>query len=152
VYALSQRGRARFGAFPAVTADDAFVRTHFGCDERATLGDCESIVFAPKTLRELVRIKSRSHYGCAELRRNFPHSWKNRGPGNAATLRALALCPNRWAKLVVYLYVKACARWGAWRQSIRGGPCGWQRDESSRAAGAVAPARAGSAAAAIRSA
>ena len=33
-YGISEEGRRRFGEFPSITADDAFVRLHFAPDER----------------------------------------------------------------------------------------------------------------------
>ena len=40
VYALSEEGRRRFGRFPDITADDAFVRLHFKPAERRTVESC----------------------------------------------------------------------------------------------------------------
>src|SRR5262249_29182479 len=72
VYALSAPGRARFKAFPNITADDAYVRLQFRPAERATMPYVHSTVYAPRTLQNLVAIRTRVYYGIAELARRFP--------------------------------------------------------------------------------
>jgi glycosyltransferase involved in cell wall biosynthesis len=67
VYALSKEGRRRFQAFPMIIADDAFVRRHFKPEERIVVKEAVSIVTPPTTLRGLVKIKTRSHYGNYEI-------------------------------------------------------------------------------------
>ena len=133
VYGLSERGRQRFDSFPPITADDGFVRLQFRPDERETLKLCRSVVFAPRTLKDLVTIKTRSHFGMAELRRFAPQLWKNRGAGNGPALKRLALRPWLWPRLVVYGYVKSMARYRG-RQKLRGEmrAAEWERDETSR--------------------
>lgn len=132
VYGLSEVGRARFGAFPKITADDGFVRLQFRPDERATLIECRSIVYAPRTLRELVAIKTRSYAGTAELKRLFPQLWGNLGPENGNSLKRLALRPWLWPRLAAYTYVKVAARLRARRTLGRGGSAIWERDHTSR--------------------
>jgi glycosyltransferase involved in cell wall biosynthesis len=134
VYGLSEKGRRRFDRFPDLTADDGFVRVQFKPAERATLHDCWSIVFAPKTLRELICIKTRSHFGSMELRRRFPEFWVNKGDGNGSALKKLCMRPWHWPKLAVYGYVKLVARGRAHRRLRSGDLGGWERDESSRRA------------------
>ena len=133
VYALSEEGRRRFDRFPDLIADDGFVRLQFREHERMTLAECRSIVFAPRTLRELIRIKTRSHLGTAQLRRRYPAQWCNRGASNAAAVRALCAQPARWPMLLVYAFVKISARVRA-RRRLRACDLRWERDESSRAA------------------
>lgn len=149
VYGLSEAGRRRFGEFPKLTADDGFVRVQFRPEERRTVDDCFSTVFAPRTLRELIRIKTRSHYGTMELRRARPDLWQNRGADNGGALRRLARRPTLWPMLAAYLFVKAAARWRATRQMRSARPVKWERDETSRRpAGSVMEASGGEVAAA----
>lgn len=131
VYALSEAGRKRFGDFPNVIADDGFVRLQFREEERVTLSDCTSTVYAPRTLAELVRIKTRSHLGTAQLRRMYPHLWQNRGTTNGGMLRTLVRRPTLWPSLAVYCLVKGVARIRAWKR-LRGANLEWERDQSSR--------------------
>ncbi len=133
VYGLSEAGRRRFGQFPRITADDGFVRVQFAPHERASPEDCRSGVYAPRTLADLIRIKTRSHLGSTELRMRFPDLWTNRGPGNGKTLKRLMLRPWLWPRLAVYGFVKLAAR-GRSRRMIRSGrPFVWERGETSRA-------------------
>jgi glycosyltransferase involved in cell wall biosynthesis len=132
VYALSQRGRGRFGAFPELTADDGFVRIQFSPEERETLMDCHSTVFAPQCLSDLIAIKTRSHFGSYELRRHFPELWANKGRSNGGELLRLWKNPLLWPKLTAYCYVKLMARSRARRRLRRGLMKTWERDESSR--------------------
>lgn len=139
VYGLSAAGRLRFESFPNLTADDAFVRVQFTPDERVAVDECQTTVFAPRTLHELVLIKTRSHYGCMELRQRYPTLWRNKGAGNKAALLRLAGCPWLWPRMAVYGYVKALARLRA-RRKLRQGITGkWDRDESSRTAPVMPP-------------
>jgi hypothetical protein len=106
---------------------------HFTQRERETLEDCRSTVFAPKTLRGLIRIKTRSYMGSVELKHLVPAMWSTKGPSNSRKLLSLFVEPPLWPQLLVYLYVKLVARTiGRWR--LRSGDRTWQRDDSSRLA------------------
>jgi hypothetical protein len=131
VYGLSEAGRTRFDVFPDVISDDGFVRIQFAPHERLTVRDCHSTVFAPKTFRELVRIKTRSHLGCLQLQKLYPHLWSNIGQSNWPTLTRLSLQPLLWSKLFVYGLVKGIARVRARRMFARG-QFVWERADSSR--------------------
>lgn len=132
VYGLSEAGRQRFGRFPDITADDAFVRIHFASSERDTLEGCFSTVFAARGLRDLIRIKTRSHLGSAELRERFPELWCNRGATNGKSLRKMLWRIWMWPLLAVYAYVKLMARWRARRRWASGKRTTWERDDTSR--------------------
>lgn len=132
VYALSRQGRSRFGTFPELTADDLFVRLQFKSDERATLADCRSTVFAPQCLSDLIAIKTRSHFGGYELHQMMPELWVNRGCSNGRELLQLWANPLLWPKLALYCHVKLLVRLRARRRLRRGLNKVWERDESSR--------------------
>lgn len=132
VYGLSEQGRRRFEKFPDVTADDGFVRLQFAPSERETVPECHSIVYAPWKLHELIAIKTRSHYGTAELRRRVPGLWGNIGERNKSSLRKLVVSsPGCWPQLAVYAWVKLAARYRA-RKRLRDAQSVWERDENSR--------------------
>ena len=132
VYALSEAGRGRFGAFPSVTADDGYVRIQFREDERETISSAYSIVFPPRTLRNLIATKTRAHYGSFELANLFPGLWKNRGESNHKSLLRLFKRPQLWSKLAVYCLVTAIAKYRA-QKRLRDGIAVWERDKTSRA-------------------
>src|SRR5262249_12376024 len=96
VYALSQAGRKRFGRFPTITNDDGYVRIQFVPSERATVTTAQSIVFTPRTLDDLITIKSRVHFGNHELATRYPTLWPNRGPSNRRSLVRLFFDPRLW--------------------------------------------------------
>ncbi len=131
VYALSESGRRRFHEFPKLTADDGFVRIQFRQEERETVASVYSTVFAPRALADLVRIKTRSHYGSLELARLFPELWKNRGDDNKTPLLDLFKSPWLWPKLLVYCLVTVAAKRSA-KSRLRAGSFTWQRDDTSR--------------------
>ena len=133
VYALSREGRGRFARFPAITADDSFVRLQFAPGERRMVERAESVVTPPRRLRELIAIKGRSHLGKYELEAAYPELCQNGGFSNRDALLRMACNPLRLPALAVYAYVKLMARrWARWR--LRQGPGEWVRDESSRQA------------------
>ena len=54
-YGMSAEGRARFGAFPEIIADDQFVLQQFTGAERHALRDHPALVHTPRTVLDLVR-------------------------------------------------------------------------------------------------
>ncbi len=132
VYALSEAGRQRFDRFPDLTADDAFVRLHFKPGERVTVPTCSFTVTPPTSLEKIIDIKTRSHFGNAELKRARPDLWDNEDADHGSGLRRLARDPRLWPALGVYGYVKVASRLRAkWRDRF-GDPKHWERDDSSR--------------------
>ncbi|MCA1384167.1 glycosyltransferase [Bradyrhizobium sp. BRP23] len=132
VYALSEAGRKRFGQFPDITADDTFVRLQFRPEERETLPRVRSMVFAPRTLLQLIAVRTRAYRGTFELARRFPELRVNKGPANGRALIALFKEPRLWAGLLIYCGVNIAARCKATLGS-RLGAHRWQRDDTSRA-------------------
>jgi hypothetical protein len=137
VYALSPAGRARFKDFPLITADDAFVRRQFRPDERTVVREATAIVTPPTNVWDLVKIKTRSHYGNLELDALYPEIRTNRGRGNRTALIRLCGRPWLWWRLAVYLAVQVLAKVRARSQWRSRKPFRWERDESSRPTGRV---------------
>lgn len=132
VYGLSEAGRGRFGPFPDVIADDAYVRIQFSPWERASVDGCFSTVFAPRKLAGLIRIKTRSHLGSLELRQRFAQAWSNRGATNKRALHKMLHRVWMWPPLAAYAYVKIMARWRAQRRLKANTHSAWERDDTSR--------------------
>ncbi|MEH2588326.1 glycosyltransferase [Bradyrhizobium sp. AZCC 1721] len=133
VYALSEAGRRRFGQFPHVIADDTYVRLQFKPEERETLPYARSTVFPPRTVLQLIAVRTRAYRGTSELARRFPELRVNRGEGNNRTLIALFKKPHLWPGLLIYCAVNIAARCRA-TVGLRSGVHRWQRDETSRTA------------------
>lgn len=131
VYALTEAGRRRFGQFPEVIADDTYVRLQFGPEERETLPDVKSTVFPPRTVLQLIAVRTRAYRGTSELAQRFPELRANKGKANHWTLIALFKQPHVWPGLLIYCCVNIAARCRAAFGSRRGGHP-WQRDETSR--------------------
>lgn len=132
VYALSEWGRKRFEAFPDIVADDGYVRALFQPHERTVAAHCWSMVRAPKNLKGLLKIKTRSRRGQYELAQKYPWLMRNEHKAYGKALLPLAKSIFLWPKLAVYLYVNMVARFWANRYSLSVQKTVWERDESSR--------------------
>lgn len=133
VYALSEAGRKRFGQFPDVIADDTYVRLQFRPEERSTLISVRSTVFPPRSIGQLVKVRSRAYAGTVEIAVRFPELRANRGASNNQALVALFASPRLWPGLLIYCSVNILARFRA-VLSTRAGRPSWQRDKTSRMA------------------
>jgi glycosyltransferase involved in cell wall biosynthesis len=131
VFALSREGRARFGRFPEIIADDDFVRLHFEPGERRTVESCSFTVVAPARLGALVRVKTRSRLGRLQLDRLRPELARRRDRSRRSAAGLLRR-PRLWPALGVYAFVVGATSLRARRRLARGEVSGWERDESSR--------------------
>jgi glycosyltransferase involved in cell wall biosynthesis len=131
VYALSEAGRRRFQLFPALTADDGYVRIQFRPEERETLSFVRSTVFPARTIKDLIATKTRAHYGTFELMSLFPDLWQNSNASNNKTLVRLFRHPRLWLKLAIYGTVTTIARRRA-KKRLGRSVVAWERDCSSR--------------------
>ncbi len=135
VYALSAAGRARFGEFPGVIADDGYVRAHFLPGEIRHVEAAESVVRTPRTVSDLVRIKTRSRLGARELARRFPELWAGKRRAGRSLRQKLAGLPLRtWPLVPVYCLLQAWIQLRARRQdrARTGSTYRWERDRSTR--------------------
>jgi glycosyltransferase involved in cell wall biosynthesis len=141
VYGLSVAGRGRFGAFPAVTADDLWVDLLFEAGE-VEIVDCEPVVVTvPRRTRDLVRVLRRTYKGKAE--NGLGLSGDNRARDTTMTtlgdLRRLAASgPAAAFDAATYAALVARVRFGLALGTAVGASAvaeRWERDESSRQAG-----------------
>ncbi len=132
VYGLSAAGRARFGAFPDVIADDLYVRNLFSDDERCSVEDVEFRMRPARSLADLVKRKTRVFVGNAQLAGQKRAEMLAEAPGRVDTLRRMLLQPGLLLGAPVYAYVSAMSHWKA-RARVRSGDfITWDRDESTR--------------------
>jgi hypothetical protein len=133
VYILSEWGRKRFDVFPPLIADDGYVRSLFKRGERKTAPDCTFRIFAPRNVRELVKIKTRARFGNLELKIKYPGS--NIGGENSWGVLAKLVIRRPWmiADALVYLLIQWQTVRNANRRLAASDYCTWERDESSRA-------------------
>ena len=132
VYAVSEAGRARFGAFPAIISDDGFVRLQFAPSERVSVAGARFEIAPPRSLRQLIRIKVRSQKGAIQLARRFPELLRNEDRDYGASFGGILRRPSLWPSALVYAGVRLAARVRAIWQVYVSGLDRWERDESSR--------------------
>lgn len=133
---LSESGRARFDAFPALIADDLFLDSHFTAAEKAEVSSVEVVVAAPFTTRDLVRRLVRVRRGNAEMRAAAAADRIDvqvRQADRGAWLRDVVLPnPRLLPATIPYVAITLIAGFLA-RRRVRVGD-GWGRDESTRGA------------------
>lgn len=130
VIGLSGAGRARFGVFPDATADDLFVQRLFAPAERMILREHTFDVETPRSLRNLVAVRTRTAQGNAQLAAAAPGAG-DFAPSTTGTVRSLAALlardPRQLPAVLVYAGVTLAARRRATRTDH-----GWHRDTSTR--------------------
>lgn len=140
-YGLSETGRARFGEFPEVVADDLFIDSLFTDDEVSIVATDPVVVHTPRALADLVRILRRS-YRTQTSDRTAPEG-AVLSPSQRGQVKDLRMLlrrePGRLLDVGVYVAVIALSRARA-----RLGPAPrWERDISSRLTDDTPPARRG---------
>ena len=134
-YALSEKGRDRFGEFPALTADDLFVDTLFDEDEVRVVDTLPVVVRTPRDLPGLLAVLRRTYRGNAELLRAVGEpaatgrAPRRRAPGGMVGQLARSVTgPRSAVDAVVYATLAVAARLLRRRTTA----VGWERDVSSR--------------------
>lgn len=132
-FGISAAGRARFGAFPDIIADDRFIQLQFADDERRILATQVFSVAAPRNLAAQIRRSVRVHAGNAQLR---DATMGTAGPSSrfSALIRRCARRPALWPGLTIYSFGYAVARIRAERLARGNGRINWRRDETTRTA------------------
>jgi hypothetical protein len=134
VYAVGAAGRGRVFPLPNLIADDGFVRGSFAPSERVRVDSVIATVRAPRALRDLIKIKTRSRLGGLQLVQKFKGSLPGRNErtqGHSALLAMLSR-PHLWPHAVAYLFVVLVTRRRAKLQLARIDTYVWERDDSAR--------------------
>ncbi|MBB4658046.1 glycosyltransferase family 2 protein [Parvularcula dongshanensis] len=82
LYAVNEAGRARWGAYPQIVADDHFARLNFAPHERVRSHEASYEFAMPEGLSELLAVRTRWARGNEELAAKFPHLLANEDGGN----------------------------------------------------------------------
>lgn len=128
VYGLSQPGRARFGAFPNLIADDLYADQWFDPSEIKVVNDGPALITAPRRVRDLIRISRRRKKGDLELH-SLPGNASDTGLSTIRSLRSMATTGVQPAlDVLVFAAIALIVRVSVTLVS----PAGWSRDESSR--------------------
>ncbi|MFC0202240.1 glycosyltransferase family 2 protein [Paracoccus rhizosphaerae] len=90
LFAVNAEGRARWGRFPDIIADDAFVRLHFTPAERTRV---EATYLWPisERLNPLIKVRRRQDAGTAQLALLYPELARNAAGDRASWRQALRL-------------------------------------------------------------
>jgi glycosyltransferase involved in cell wall biosynthesis len=133
-YCVNAEGRARWGAFPEVLADDGFVERQFAAPERRTIRGALARVRVPRTCRALRRVSARVRLGTAELDRIAPLRADQRAAGSTFKAVCVALAPDplRWPALAVWTALKLVERLESRAVARKDGLERWQQDRTSR--------------------
>jgi hypothetical protein len=139
-YALSEAGCRHVGVLPPVINDDEYVRRRIPSEKLHVLADCNFTAQMPRTLRDLMAVRTRVHRGNRQLKQLERASGQDmpvrKQHGSVRSLAGTAWRrPDLWPGLVTYVAVNAVARLRARAPGVR-----WGRDESSRRARMTGPA------------
>nr|WP_096787994.1 glycosyltransferase family 2 protein [Rhodobacter sp. CZR27] len=110
-FAVNAAGRARWGDFPAIIADDSYVRWLFSPAERIEVGagyDWPLVEGFPA----LVRVRRRQDAGGRQLRRLYPDLEANEGKPPVRAMDHLRLFATRPVSYLVYGAVSVAVRLG----------------------------------------
>lgn len=133
VFALSAEGRARFGRFPDLIADDRFVQGRFAPNERATSDYGSFVVRPPRTIRALVGRGGRIAAGNRQLRdAGLAGFAPSAGSSLSQLASRIAPKPGLWLPFAVYCVVQLRTRRLAARKLAAQSVPVWDRDETSR--------------------
>ncbi|TFD91455.1 WecB/TagA/CpsF family glycosyltransferase [Cryobacterium serini] len=124
-YALSAEGHDRFGRFPELTADDAFVDSVFTESEKRALSSVPTLVRTPRHAAGLLAVLTRQRRGVVEL--DTAGSTQKRVLAILASVRGPADAVDACWYGVLTLAARLNQPWTA-RTSL---PL-WERDDSSR--------------------
>ena len=130
-YCIDKELRSRFREFPALTADDKFMRNLARPSERCVVEGCHATVTMPQTFGDLLKVKTRWTFGNLELAAARPDLNVNDKSKHEGALLHLLMRPWLWlhvpAFVFVYFYAQVAARKRmAAKQAI------WDRDSSTR--------------------
>ncbi|MCU0790457.1 MAG: glycosyltransferase [Nitratireductor sp.] len=124
-YALSAEGREIAGPLPRVINDDEYMRRKIPAERVCHLSGCSFTAHAPKTIRDLYKVRRRVHRGNRQLAAMGLKAEAGEGSGSlvATALRK----PRLWAGLAAYVAINLLAR-----RSPGPVEAAWERDESTR--------------------
>lgn len=128
VLGISARGRARWGEFPDLWADDSFIEAMIPDDRKRLIKEVTVRTRPPQGLWQWIMVRKRWHIGHRQLRAlgySPPHV-----PGQCRALLLSLMSPTRALPAVLYVCTVALAMVLAkWRGK---GSVDWYQDQSSR--------------------
>jgi hypothetical protein len=122
-------GHERLATLPHVMSDDLAMSLLFAPHERVVVPDATAVIVAPRTLAALVRRRTRSVTGNAELE-TLGMNRSGERTTRADLLRTLVRSPSTAPGLVLVVLVGLLARGRSARAAARGEVPTWDRDDS----------------------
>lgn len=134
VVALSEAGRARFGRFPELVADDLFLDSLFSLAEKRQVTSYSAVVATPRRTADLVRRLVRVRGGNAAMRAAAANGEVISPVRPAARLSWLrdVVLPRPWLAPAAGFYVAITVLAALAARRAADGGAAWGRDESSR--------------------
>lgn len=133
-YCVSRAGRARWGAFPNIIADDSYVERQFARDERMTVVGSFATVRVPRVYRALRAISARKREGARELESIVPLRKDQHAASGTfgAVGRACIVRPWLLPAFMVWAMTKWLERVERGKVAQKQGTDRWQHDTTSR--------------------
>lgn len=132
LFILSESGRKRFESFPNIISDDGYVRSLFNENERRMINQFSFKIFAPRTLHDLIKIKTRVRFGNMEVAKKYPSMKIGQDNAPLDILKLCASTPSMLLKSLVYIYVQFRTKQLSKKRMAAADFTTWERDESSR--------------------
>lgn len=129
-FVISEEGRKRFDHFPDVIADDGYVRSHFYANELGNVPGSKVFVSAPRTLKSLIKIKTRARLGNMELKAR-KLGYDKPVPNYKSAFKGVLLS-KYWLSALIYLALVSVFRRRADQQFKDLDNYQWEVDHSSR--------------------
>lgn len=120
LFAVNRAGRARWGEFPQIIADDGFVRLKFAPEERLKV-EADYLWPVVEGFARLVQVRRRQDAGVRELAAKYPDLMANESKPRMRLRDHLRLFGETPLSYLVYISVKLAVRAG-WRDAG-----GWTR-------------------------
>jgi len=130
-YCIDKELRSRFREFPAITADDKFIRNLARPNERRVVQTCHALITMPQTFGDLLKVKTRWTYGNLELATARPDLNSNDQKKHEGALSHLLMRPWLWIHMPTFVYVYVYAQFAA-RKRLAHRQAIWDRDASTR--------------------
>lgn len=103
-FVISEEGRKRFDKFPEVISDDGYVRSHFYEHELGNVSGAKVFVSAPRTVKSLIKIKTRARLGNMELKAR-KLGYDKPAPNYGSVLSRLLRSPDFFSTLIYIGFV-----------------------------------------------
>jgi len=133
VVAVNEAGYRRIAELPPLLADDLAASLSFGPGERSIVPGARVVVYAPRTIGDLMRRRVRVVTGVTQVERSAGAPASSQRTGVRDLLAIVARNPLLAPRMAVFLAVTVLARRRGNRAAQRNDYTTWLRDESSRA-------------------